>query len=164
MGIVACTKVTDGTAEPDSSLAPAYRSSVSLSVSESAATSSLRETQRQQSLTSKAIRTSCDTLGTTSKEAIDKVNAFVGAFNAGKSTAPFEGPAIDALNASATAVENSINDAMSAQMRDAFKNYIDATRAVANAIATHLPTAEFNNRVNRLNDAKTKALKLCVGT
>ncbi len=40
-------------------------------------------------------------LATTSKDAIDKVNAFVGAFNAGRSTGPAEGPAIEALNNSA---------------------------------------------------------------
>lgn len=163
MGIVGCTKVTDGIAGPDTSVAPAYRSSVSASVSASSVTSSVKESQRQQSLTTKAIRTSCDALATTSKEAIDKVNAFVAAFNAGKSTAPAERPAIDALNASATAVESSYSDAIPGQMRQAFDTYNDAARQVANAIGTHAPTGEFNKRVDRLNDAKTKALKLCMG-
>lgn len=91
MGIVGCTTVTNGTAKPDTKVAPAYRQSVSSSVSASIATSSIRESQRQQSLTTKAVRGSCDSLATTSKEAIDKVNAYVGAFNAGRSTGPFEG-------------------------------------------------------------------------
>lgn len=81
MGIVGCTTVTNGTATPDTKVAPAYRQSVSSSVSASIATSSVRESQRQQSLTTKAVRSSCDSLATTSKEAIDKVNAYVGAFN-----------------------------------------------------------------------------------
>jgi hypothetical protein len=164
MGIVGCTSVTNGTATPDTKVAPAYRQSVSASVSASSATSSIRESQRQQSLTTKAVRTSCDTLATTSSTAIDKVNAFVGAFNAGRSTGPTEGPAIDALNDSASTVANSFNDALSQQMKDAFNAYIDAARAVANAIGTHAPTGEFNSRVNQLNDTKTKALKLCLAS
>lgn len=164
MGIVGCTTVTNGTAAPDTQVAPAYRQSVSASVSASSATSRVRESQRQQSLTTRAVRTSCDTLATTSKDAIDKVNIFVGAFNAGRGTGPTEGPAIDALNNSADTVTNSFNDALSQELKDAFNSYIDAARGVANAIGTHAPTGEFNRRVDRLNDAKTKALKLCLAS
>ncbi|MGD1171136.1 hypothetical protein ACKUVQ_24105 [Mycobacterium seoulense] len=164
MGVVGCTTVTNGTATPDTQVAPAYRQSVSASVSASSATSRVRESQRQQSLTTRAVRTSCDTLATSSKDAIDKVNIFVGAFNAGRGTGPTEGPAIDALNNSADTVSNSFNDALSQQLKDAFNTYIDAARGVANAIGTHAPTGEFNRRVDRLNDAKTKALKLCLAS
>ncbi|WP_144209094.1 hypothetical protein [Mycobacterium tilburgii] len=160
MGIVGCTTVTNGTATPDTKVAPAYRQSVSASI----ATSSIRESQRQQSLTTKAVRSSCDSLATTSKEAIDKVNAYVGAFNGGRSTGPFEGPAIDALNNSASTVSNSFNDALSAQLKDAFNAYVDAAHGVANAIGTHAGTGEFNRRVDQLNDTKTKALKLCLAS
>ncbi len=162
MGIVGCTTVTNGTATPDTNLAPAYRQSVSASVSASSVTSSIRESQRQQSLTTKAIRSSCDSLATTSKTAIDKVNEFVGAYNAGRNTGPTEGPAIDALNNSASTVENSFSDALSSEVRDALNAYVDAARAVANAIGTHASTSEFNSRVDQLNDTKTKALKLCM--
>ncbi|ODR00852.1 hypothetical protein BHQ21_24020 [Mycobacterium sherrisii] len=164
MGVVGCTTVTDGTAQPDTKVAPAYRQSVSSSVSASIATSSIRESQRQQSLTTRAVRGSCDSLATTSKDAIDKVNAYVGAFNAGRGTGPFEGPAIDALNNSASTVSNSFNDALSAQLKDAFNAYIDAAHGVANAIGTHAGTGEFNRRVDQLNDTKTKALKLCLAS
>ena len=159
-----CTTVTGGTATPDTKVAPAYRSSVSASVSASSATSSVRESQRQQSLTTKAVRTSCDTLATTSKDAIDKVNVFVTAYNQGQSTGPTEGPAIDALNDSASTVGNALNDALSSELRDAFNAYVDAARGVANAIGTHAPTGEFNKRVDQLNDTKTKALKLCLAS
>lgn len=162
MGIVGCTTVTNGTATPDTQVAPAYRQSVSASVSASSATSRVRESQRQQSLTTKAVRTSCDTLATSSKDAIDKVNIFVGAFNAGRNTGPTEGPAIDALNNSADTVSNSLSEALSQQLKDAFNTYIDAARGVASAIGTHAATGEFNRRVDLLNDAKTKALKLCL--
>lgn len=88
MGIVGCTSVTNGTATPDTKVAPAYRQSVSASVSASSATSSVRESQRQQSLTTKAVRTACASLITTSKNAIDKTNEFVQAFNSGRGTGP----------------------------------------------------------------------------
>jgi hypothetical protein len=133
-------------------------------VSASSATSRVRESQRQQSLTTKAVRSSCDSLATSSSAAIDKVNAFVSAYNAGNNTGPTEGPAIDALNESATTVSNSFSDALSQQLRDAFNAYIDAARGVANAIGTHVSTAEFNQRVDQLNDTKTKALKLCLAS
>lgn len=165
LGLVAgCTTVTNGTATPDTNLAPAYRQSVSASVSASQATSSSRESQRQQSLTTRAVRSSCDSLANASKDAIDKVNEFVAAFNAGRSTGPTEGPAIAALNDSAAKVLDSFNDALSQQLKDAFTAYADAAHAVANAIGTHAPTGEFNKRVDQLNDAKTKALKLCLAS
>jgi len=164
IGIVGCTTVTNGTATPDTRVAPAYRQSVSASVSASMATSSVRESQRQQSLTTKVVRTSCDSLATTSKEAIDKVNAFVGAYNAGRNTGPAEGPAIDALNNSASTVSSSSSDALSQQLKDAFNAYVDAAHGVANAIGTHASTSEFNRRVDQLNDTKTKALKLCLSS
>jgi cytoskeletal protein RodZ len=162
--VVGCTNFTDGIATPDTKVAPAYRASVSASVSASVATSSIHESQRQQSLTTKAIRTSCDTLATSSSAAIDKVNVFVKTFNQGQSTSPTEGPAIDALNDSASTVGNSLNDAMSSQLRDAFNAYVDAAHAVANAIGTHASTGEFNKRVDQLNDTKTKALKMCLAS
>jgi hypothetical protein len=74
MGIVGCTTFTNGTATPDTKVAPAYRQSVSASVSASSATSRVRESQRQQSLTTQAVRNSCDSLATSSKDAIEKVN------------------------------------------------------------------------------------------
>ena len=162
--VAGCTSVTGGTATPDTKIAPAYRSSVSASVSASVASSSIRESQRQQSLTTKAIRTSCDTLATSSSAAIDKVNVFVSTYNQGHSTGPTEGPAIDALNESASTVASALNDAMSSELRDAFNAYVDAARAVANAIGAHAGTGEFNRRVDQLNDTKTKALKLCLAS
>src|ERR1700741_2861990 len=164
IGIVGCTTVTEGTATPDTKVAPAYRQSVSASVSASSATSRVRESQRQQSLTTKAVRSSCDSLATTSSTAIDKVNDFVSAYNAGHSTGPTEGPAIDALNDSATTVSNSFSDALSQQLRDAFNAYIEAAHGVPSAIGTHASAGEFNKRVDQLNDTKTKALKLCLAS
>ncbi len=164
MGIVGCTSVTGGKAAPDKKVAPAYRQSVSASVSASVATSRVRESQRQQSLTTRAVQTSCESLSTTANDAVDKVNAYVMAHNNGRNTGPLEGPAIDALNNSATTVGNSFSDALSQQLRDAFNAYIDAAHGVANAIATHASESAFNQRIDQLNDSKTKALKLCMGS
>lgn len=164
MGIGGCASVTQGTATVDTAVAPAYRASVSASVSASSATSRIRETQRQQSLTTRAVHSSCGALATSSKDAIEKVNAFVSAFNQGRDTGPTEGPAIDALNHSADMVSGSISNPLSPDLRNALNSYIDASRAVANAIATHVATGEFNSRVDQLNDTKTKAVQLCIAS
>lgn len=164
IAIVGCTTVTEGSATVDTAIAPAYRASVSASISASSATSRIRETQRQQSLTTRAVRTSCEALATTSKDAIEKVNAFVAAYNAGRSTGPAEGPAIEALNHSADAVSGSLSDALSQDLRNSLNAYVDAARQVANAIATHVGTEEFNRRVDQLNDTKTKAVQSCIAS
>lgn len=164
IAIVGCTSVTEGTPTADTAIAPAYRASVSASVSASSATSKIRESQRQASLTTQAVVRACESFATSSKDAIDKVNDFVAAFNEGRDTTPAEGPAIDALNHSADVVSRSIGNPVSAQLRDALNAYGDAARDVANAIGTHAGTGEFNRRVNQLNDTKTKAVKLCLAS
>ncbi len=83
---------------------------MSVSLSESAASSSARESERQASETTKAMHDTCETLSTTSADAIDAVNAYVDAFNKGAGNVDAtEGPAVDALNQSADAVEGSID-------------------------------------------------------
>jgi hypothetical protein len=162
--IVGCTTVTEGMGTVDTAIAPAYRASVSVSVSASSASSRIRETQRQQSLTTRAVRSSCGTLATTSKDAIEKVNGFVAAFNQGRSTGPAEGPAVDALNHSADDVSGSLSDPLSPDLRNALNAYVDAARGVANAISSHAPISEFNRQVDQLNDTKTKAVQLCIAS
>lgn len=164
LGILGCTTVTDGTATVDTAMAPAYRASVSASVSASSATSRLRESQRQQSLTTRAVHSACESLATSSAAAIDKVNAYVEANNQGRAVAPTEGPAVDALNHTADVVAGSVSDALSSGLREALNAWVDAARSVANAIRTHASPSEFNRRVDQLNDTKTKALKLCVAS
>ena len=150
-------------ASVSSSAAASLSSSQSSASSASAATSRFRESERLRVQKSQAVRSACDSMANTSKDAIDKVNVYVAASNQGQNTGPTEGPAIDALNNSASTVEGSLNDALAPQLRDAFKAYVDAARAQANAIATHVAYTEFNNRVNTLNDTKSKAIKLCQG-
>ena len=139
MVIVGCSTVTDGAAEVDAAEAPVYRASVSASIEESAASSSARESERQASLTTEAIHSSCETLSSSSVDAIDAVNAYVDAFNESAAEAPARArPAIDALN-----------------------GWVDAARGVATAIAGNYGPDEFNAAITRLNDTKTTALNLC---
>ncbi len=142
---------------------PAGRASGSASNAGAASSSLSRESERPR-IASQSRHNACSSLATTASEAIDEVNAFVAAFNAGQATGPAEGPAVDALNNSATTVSNSLSDALSQQLRDAFNAYVDAARGVSNAIGTHASSGEFNQRVNQLNDTRTKALNLCQGS
>jgi hypothetical protein len=160
--VVGCTSVTGGTAVVDAKQAPAYRTSLSASVSESAATSSQREAKRQQSLTTAAVHNSCDALSTSSVDAITAVNAYVGAFNTGGGdSAAKERPAVDALNKSADLVGGSLSNVLSQQLRDALSAWVDSSRAVAAAISGHYSPQDFNNAINKLNDAKSTAINLC---
>src|SRR5205823_14541250 len=99
MIIVGCTSVTRGSAEIDRADAPVYRASVSASIEESAASSSSRESERQESLTRQAIHTSCEALSSSSVDAITAVNNYVDAFNQNAADAAVKSaPAIDGLN------------------------------------------------------------------
>ena len=161
IAIVGCTSVTDGAATVDTAIAPAYRESVSASVSASAATSSLQETRRQQSLTTQAVVRACRSFATTSKDAVDKVNDFVAAYNQGGDTTANEGPAIDTLNHSADLVEADSGGPLSDDLHHALNAYADAARDLAAAVRSHGDMGAFNQRVNQFNDTKSEAVKLC---
>ena len=158
---VACTTVTGGTAVVDAKDAPAYRTSVSASVSASAVTSSARESERQDSLTTGAVHTACESMSTSSADAIDALNSFVDAMNSSADPTASEGAAAQALNQSADLVAADVNDTLPQPMRDAFNSWIDAARATATAVTGHLPPAQFNDTVTRLNDSRSNALNLC---
>jgi hypothetical protein len=157
MGVVGCTSIIGGRATVNTSAAPAYRSSVSAS----AATSSIRETQRQQSLTTRAVRSACGRFASSSTDAVDSVNKYVEAFNNGGDVSGTAGPAIEALNHSADEVSGVMNEALSADLRDTFNTYVDAARAVANAISTRAAVSVYNSRKDQLNNIRDKGLQLC---
>jgi hypothetical protein len=162
MIIVGCTSVTQGTAEIDRADAPAYRASVSASAEESSASSSSRESERQASLTTQAIHSSCEALSSSSVDAITAVNNYVDAFNRNAADAGAKAPpAIDALNHSADLVARSVSDALRADLRDALNAWVDAARGLATAIAGNYGPDEFNAAITKLNDTKTTALDLC---
>jgi hypothetical protein len=161
IAVVGCTTVTDGSPGADEAIAPAYRTSVSVSVSESSVTSSIKESRHQQSLTTQAIFQVCKAFADSSKEAVDRVNDYVAATNQGRDTSGTEQPAIDALNHSAEAVAGDNKGPVSQQLREALNAYNDAAHEVAGAIRAHAGIDQFNQRVNQLNDTKTVAVKLC---
>jgi hypothetical protein len=162
MIIVGCSSVTEGKPSVDAADAPVYRASVSASIAESAASSSARESERQASLTKEAVHSSCESLSTSSVDAITAVNAYVDAFN--KSAADAEaraGPAIDALNHSADLVAGSVSDPLTSELKDAMGAWVDAARGLAVAIAGNYGSDEFNAAITRLNETKTSALNRC---
>jgi hypothetical protein len=162
MIIVGCNSVTEGTAQVDPAEAPIYRASVSASIEESAASSSARESERQESLTTEAIHSSCEALSSSSVDAITAVNNYVDAFNSNAADVGAQaGPAIDALNHSADLVARSISDPLTPELKDALNAWVDAARGVATAIAGNYGPDEFNVAITRLNDSKTTALDLC---
>lgn len=165
IGTAGCTAVTGGDATVNASDAPVYRTSVSVSSSQSVASSSARESERQASLTTQAVHTTCETLATTSADAIDAVNAYVTAFNReGGDMASTEGPAVDALEQSAEAVDGSITDIVPMDLRDAFTAWVDNAHETADAITKHAAPGQFNQIIGALNDARSKALRLCDAT
>lgn len=165
LGAAGCTFVTGGDPAVNASDAPVYRTSMSLSSSQSVASSSARESERQASLTTQAAHTSCETLATTSADAIDAVNSYVGAFNQeGGDLTATEGPAVDALEQSAEAVQGSISDIVPGNLKDAFGAWVDNAHATADAITKHVGPGQFNQVIGELNDARSKALRLCDAT
>ena len=162
MIIVGCNSVTSGSPTVDRADAPVYRASVSASIEESAASSSTRESERQASLTTQAIHSSCEALSSSSVDAITAVNNYVDAFNKSASDATAKAaPAIDALNHSADLVAGSVSDTLTPDLRDALNAWVDAARGLATAIAGNYGPDEFNAAITKLNDTKTTALNLC---
>src|SRR3954471_8697791 len=162
MIIVGCNSVTSGSPTVNLADAPVYRASVSASIEESAARSSSRESERQASLTTQAIHSSCEALSSSSVDAITAVNNYVDAFNHNAADAAAKAPpAIDALNHSADLVARSVSDTLAANLRDALNAWVDAARGLANAIGGNYGPDEFNSAITKLNDTKTAALNMC---
>jgi hypothetical protein len=162
MILVGCNSVTSGSPTVDRADAPVYRASVSASIEESAESSSSRESERQASLTTHAIHTSCEALSSSSVDAITAVNNYVDAFNKSAADATAKAtPAVDALNHSADLVAGSVSDALAPNLRDALNAWVDAARGLATAIAGNYGMDEFNAAISKLNDTKTSALNLC---
>jgi lysophospholipase L1-like esterase len=162
MIMVGCNSVTSGTPTVDRADAPVYRASVSASAEESAASSSSRESERQESLTTQAIHSSCEALSSSSVDAITAVNNYVEALNKTAADAPAKAaPAIDELNHSADLVASSVSDTLTPNLRDALNAWVDAARGLATAIAGNYGPDEFNAAISKLNDTKVTALNLC---
>ena len=158
MVVVGCTSITGGTAEVDSAAAPEYRASVTASIEESSLSSVARESERQASLTTRAVHTVCEDLSTS---VVDAVNGYVEAVNSGGDTAAKAGPAIDGLNRSADLVGSGLSDALSPDLRAALTEWIDSARALVTAISGHVGADQFNAASERSNAARENALTRC---
>lgn len=162
MIVVGCTNVTDGDVAVAEGEAPLYRASVTASIEESAASSSARESERQESLSAEAVEAACEAMSSSSADAIGAVNAYVAASNSNPADiGRTAGPAVDALNLSADLVAGTISDRLAPELRDSLDGWVDAARAVATAIAGNYGTEEFNAGITLLNDSKTAALDRC---
>jgi hypothetical protein len=162
MVIVGCSSVTQGKPTVNAGDAPVYKASVSASLTESAESSSARESERQASMTLQAVHSSCEALSSSSVDAITAVNDYVKSFNDNAADVQAkQGPAVDALNHSADTVAQSISDPLSQDLKDAMNGWVDAARGVATAIAGNYGPDAFNSAVSKLNDVKTHALDLC---
>lgn len=165
MALAGCTSVTGGQGTVDVADAPAYRTSVSVSSSQAAASSRARESERQAAMTTQAMHNSCETLSATSADAIDAVNAYVDAYNGdGGEVAAAEGPAVDALDLSAQAVEDTITEVIPAELADALGGWIDGAAAAADAISNQASPSQFNAVIEELNSARSEALRMCDAT
>jgi hypothetical protein len=162
MIIVGCNSVTSGSPTVDRADAPVYRASVSASAEESAESSSSRESERQESLTTQAIHSSCEALSTSSVDAITAVNNYVQAFNQTAADATAKAaPAVDELNHSADLVAGSVSDTLAPILRDALNAWVDAARGLATAIAGNYDSDEINAAIRQLNDTRSAALDRC---
>jgi hypothetical protein len=161
MVIVGCSRMTDGTPVVDQHDALLYRASVSASIDASKSSSVTRESERQASLTTQAVRTVCEDMSTSSVDAVNAVNAYVTAANNHGDMQSKVGPAADALNRSADLVSSGVVDALAPDLRAALTDWVDAARALATAISSNASVDAINAATDRTNTAKTNALDRC---
>jgi hypothetical protein len=163
--VVGCANITEGAPTADRTGAAGYRTSMSVSRSQSASLSSERESTRQASLTAEAVATSCETLSSTSVDVVTAINSYVHAVST-NNPAEVEAKAqaaVDTLNHGADVVGGTLNSALSPQMADELSAWVDATRAVSRAIGERYAQPEFNAEVDKFNTANHNALGNCGG-
>jgi hypothetical protein len=164
--VVGCTSMTDGAPVADTSDARSYRTWVVNSLSESAAAASERESTRQVSVTAEAVANGCELLSSTSVDVVTAINAYVNAVSTGNAAEVVNKgqAAVDVLNHGADIVEGTLGTALLPQTAEAFRAWVDATRAVAKAIGERYGQQEFNAEVDRFNQANDTALNTCGGS
>jgi hypothetical protein len=161
MVLVGCTTVTDGAPSADTAVAPAYRESVSASVSESAATSSIRESRRQESLTVQAVLHVCEALVNSNNDAIAKLNDFIVAYNQGIDITASENSASQALEQSADQVVGNITNMLPVDLRESLNAYVEAARAAARTVAIQPTPAAVNGATHQLNATIDRVDRAC---
>lgn len=166
MVVVGCTNMTGGTSTVDTNDARSYRGWVADSLSQSESAASERESSRQESMTAEAVANACEALSGTSVDAVTAINAYVNAVG-GRNEAEVAAKAqaaVDTLNRGADVVAATLNSALLPAVRDAFAAWVDATRAVAKAVAERYGQQEFNAEVDKFNQANDSALNTCGGS
>lgn len=103
----------------------------------------------------------CEAFAASSRDAVDRLNAYIEAVNQGRDTTAVEAPAVEVLERSADDTENKARGALSQSVREGLNAYTDAARDVAGAIRTHAGRDEFNKRAAQLTDTKNEAVKRC---
>lgn len=161
MVIVGCTRMSAGVPVADQQEAQLYRASISASIDASKSSSATRESERQASLTTQAVRTVCEDMSTSSVDAVNAVNAYVAAANNHSDVQSKVGAAADALNHSADLVSSGIVDALAPDLRAALTEWVDSARALATAISNDAAVDTINAATDRSNTAKTDALDRC---
>ncbi|MCV7194686.1 hypothetical protein [Mycolicibacterium brumae] len=164
IGVIGCSAITDGEGVANQEEAPAFRTSVSVSASAAEVTSSAKAAERAAAETTKAIYGVCETMATSSADAVSKVNTYVSAVNGNGDPAVSKQPAVDALNNSADNVETGVTAAVTGDLGDALTAWVAAARATADSIANDASPTDFNASVMQVNSARKTALELCDST
>jgi hypothetical protein len=164
--VVGCTNIRDGAPAANTNDARSYRTWVADSLSQSAAAASERESTRRESETAEAVANACETLSSASVDVVTAINAYVNAVAGHREAdvADKAQAAVDTLNRAADVVATSLNTALLPQTADAFRAWVDATRAVAKAIGERYGQQEFNAEVDKFNHANATALDMCGGS
>jgi vacuolar-type H+-ATPase catalytic subunit A/Vma1 len=164
--VVGCTSIKDGVPTGNTNDAASYRTWVADSLSQSAAAASERESTRRESETAQAVANACEVLSSTSVDVVTAINAYVNAVATRheEDAVAKAQAAVDTLNRGADTVATSLNTSLLPQMADAFRAWVDATRAVAKAIGERYGQQEFNAEVDKFNQANKTALDMCGGS
>jgi hypothetical protein len=164
--VVGCTSITAGTPAVNTSDAASYRAWAAESSSRSASEASARESTRRESMTAEAVADGCELFSSSSVDVVTAINGYVNA-SAGGNEEDVQikaQAAVDVLNRAADSVGSSLNTPLLPAMADAFRVWVDATRAVAKAIAERYAQPEFNADVGKFNQANNDALNTCGGS
>jgi hypothetical protein len=166
MVVVGCTSVTSGAPVADPDDAQSYRSWVTDSLSQSAASVSERESTRRESATAEAVANACEVLSSTSVDAVTAINAYVNAAGKGNpaDVAARAQAAVESLNRGVDVITTSLTTPLLPQMAEAFRAWVDATKAVSTAIGERYGQREFNAVVDKFNQANDAALDTCGGS
>jgi hypothetical protein len=164
--VVGCTSITAGAPAVNGGDAASYRAWAADSSSRSVSEASARESTRRESMTAEAVANGCELFSSSSVDVVTAINAYVNASGRGDEAdvQTKAQAAVDVLNRAADSVGSSLNTPLLPAMADAFRRWVDATRAVSKAIGERYAQPEFNADVDKFNQANNDALNTCGGS